>query len=519
MPRSDERLSPGLAALAAASWANLALLDTWRALFEPARQAAAGRIPTTEAFWTCVVIIAAAAALGGVLAYLRNRTRRTTQVVAGDMVALVAAAIFGLTMWHVAGASVVTTTNFVGSLGPIQRVAGSLALLLLAWLALRNWRALMRTAVRGLLIFSPFLVFTLGRAGLAIYSADLEAMTRTVSSDGIRNAQPGARVIIVVFDELDYTHAFPGRPPEVALPAFDQLRSHSAFATNAVAPGAHTAFSLPSYILGTAVDSLLARSSSTMIFQTRDDHVRKDISRDSTIFDDAAGRGARSELVGFLLPYCRWRLAQSMERCTWHPFTWGGVMEGPIGLWPSVGRQILAMLTIGNRTAAIERDKVMISEALRAVSDTGLRLVFLHLPVPHFPPVWDAARKRYSPMRVSVSAYFENLALADLTLEQLRLAAGPDTPNRPTYWIVTSDHAWRYGPIAGRPGGKVPFLVSGPSGESLEINSPIETVRLRSLTAQLLDGKLKTNRDVAAWLAPATMPAPQARAEAGAGRR
>lgn len=511
MPRDEERLSFGLAALAAASWANLALLDTWRALFEPARQAAGGRIPTAEAYWTCVVIVAGAAGLGGLLAFARNRSRRSVQVVVGDLIAIAAAAVFGLTMWHVAGASVVTTTNFVTSLGPVQRAAGVIALLLAGWLALRNWRALMRTAVRGLLILSPFMAISLGRAGLAIHSADLDSLTRIVPSGGIAKALPGPRVIVVVFDELDYTHAFPGRPAGVLLPAFDQLRSHSVFATNAIAPGLHTAYSLPSYILGTPVDSFLSRSPSTTVFRTRGEHARKDISSDSTIFHDAARLGARSELLGFLLPYCRWGFARLLERCTWHPFTWGGVMEGPVGLPTSIGRQSLAMLAIGNRTAAIARAETMSSEAERAVSDTGLRLVFLHLPVPHFPPVWDARQKRYSATRLSVAAYFENLVLADLVLERLRVAAGRDTPERPTYWIITSDHAWRYGPIAGRVGGKIPFMVSSTSGEPVEINAPIETYRLRSLAVQLLEGKLKTNRDIAAWLAPPVTPTKSAR--------
>lgn len=500
---SSDRRAVVVGALVAASWANIALLDTWRGLFVSANLSWLGKQQSMEAFFTAVLVVLLAAAIGAMSAGVRDRVPLRVRQTIGDVGLLAAFFSIGAVLWRVNGGML--TTVDLRSLGVSGRVAAGLAGLLAIGVLAHHWRSCMR-AVRGLLLLlAPFLVVTLGRASVAMSRADFTEVDRNVPSRGIAEPRAGPRVIIVVFDELDYTHAFPGRPADVHLPAFDQLRTQSVFATNVTPPADATEHSLPSYIAGESVTPAVVRRQYYRGFRDRGSPPPGAAPDQSTIFHDAAQLGAASELVGFYLPYCRWSFATLLERCTSLPFTWGGVFDGPVGIGASVVRQLLALAVVGNRMAQIDRIEEATAASIRAISDSSRRLIFLHLPVPHFPPVWDARHGRYTVSQFSEGAYFDNLALADSVLAQLLSAIDQSATAPPTFLIVTSDHPWRSGPIDGRVGGRIPFIVRAPSAEQIDVSSHVDAMRLRALTAQLLGGKLTTGRDVAEWLtSPAT---------------
>jgi len=501
MSPSDRR-AVGVGALVAASWANVSLFDTWQGLFDPAHWSAMGVRSSAEVYWTAVLVVLFAAAIGALAAGMRDKVPLCVRVPIGDVSLLAALLSLCAVFWRVNGGMLTTVHSVLRSLGASERLGASLATLLVGSLVVRHWRTCMRAGRRILLLLSPFLVVTLGRASVAMSRVDFAELDRTVPSRGIAEPRAGPRVIIVVFDELDYTHAFSARPADVHLPTFDQLRSESVFATDVAAPAGATELSLPSYILGQPVDSVTSQLPHSEEVRYRGELVPRDIGGESTIFHDAARLGAPSELVGFYLPYCHWSFAALLDRCTSLPFTWGGVFDGRVGIGASVVRQLLSLFVVGNRRAQIGRIEEATAASVRAVSDSSRRLVFLHLPIPHFPPVWDARHGHYTVTQIGVGAYFDNLALADGILARLRTAIDRGATAQPTFLIVTSDHPWRSGPINGRVGGKIPFIVRTPSAERIEVSSHVDAVRLRALTTQLLGGKLTTAREVAAWLAP-----------------
>jgi hypothetical protein len=500
MPNTRRRAA-ALGALAAASWANVALIDTWQTLFDPAHASATGARVSAESYWTALLVVLLAAAIGALAVWLSAGLSPRSRAVIGD-VALVAALVqLSATLWRESGGMLTTLhAGLAHSHSAGWLLGGASALSVLA-LLLRHWRLCMEAGQRLLLVLSPFLVVTIGRAGLALRHADFGELDKTVLSRGIARPRKGPRVIIVVFDELDYTFAFGARPPQLQLPEFDRLRSQSVFATDVSPPAPATQLSLPSYILGQPVSSIAWQSSNSEGVHYRGQVAPKDIGVESTIFHDAATLGAPSELVGFYLPYCRWAFAALLERCSWRPLTWGGVFDGRVGLSAAVIRQLLALVAVGNRREHIARIEEITVAGERAVADKSRRLVFLHLPIPHSPPVWNAERGRYSLVRFDPSAYFDNLALADRVLGRLRAAIERGSSAEPTFLIVTSDHPWRYGPIHGAVGGKIPFIVRTPSAQRIEVTSHVDAVRLRALTTAFLNGKLQTAQDVATWLA------------------
>ena len=373
-------------------------------------------------------------------------------------------------------------------------------ILLAAVLLLRWRRRLAHLFYLLLLMLSPFLLVTMGRAVAVATGTDFRALNRVQPPLRLGAARPGMRVVVVIFDEMDFNYAFTSRPRTLALPTFDTLRVHSFFAADAHAPATSTQLSVPSYLIGEALDSIVSTKPGKEIVTLIGDERRRDIFTASTLFDDAFKLGARSEVVGFHIPYCRWAFARRLERCTWRPISQGGVLDGPIGLPHAVLRQFLSILMLGNREAHIDRIRFLSAAAVRASPDSALRLVFLHLPIPHFPPVWDERSGHFTVFRFRSSGYFDNLALADHILARIMDATRQAGLDDRTVFLVTSDHPWRSGPIEGlAPGHTVPFIVRFPDGVGLEWAPRFETVRIRSLVRALLSGEIRSGTGLAKW--------------------
>jgi membrane-anchored protein YejM (alkaline phosphatase superfamily) len=81
----------------------------------------------------------------------------------------------------------------------------------------------------------------------------------------------------------------------------------------------------------------------------------------------------------------------------------------------------------------------VMAQAEDILRDSRIRFVFLHLPVPHPPGIFDRRLHKLSDR----GTYLDNLALADQTLGELRsiLQATPAADN--TTLILSSDHSWR----------------------------------------------------------------------------
>jgi hypothetical protein len=132
----------------------------------------------------------------------------------------------------------------------------------------------------------------------------------------------------------------------------------------------------------------------------------------------------------------------------------------------------------------------------KRLRDAALDLVFVHLPVPHEPVIYDAARGRF---RLEPGgSYADNLALADRALAHLR-----DQLARAGLWerswvLVSSDHGWREGPGPDR---HVPFLLKAPgAGRHLAYERKLDTVASARLLTEILRGRIGTISEAALWL-------------------
>jgi hypothetical protein len=182
--------------------------------------------------------------------------------------------------------------------------------------------------------------------------------------------------------------------------------------------------------------------------------------------------------------------------------SWGGIADGRVGLVGAVKRELLSVVTVGNRAAHITRIKSLVAEGIRAAADSNLRLIFLHLPEPHFPPVWDTEHARFTLFEFRTSGYFGNLNLADHTLAQVMSAVHDAGLDEKTAFIITSDHPWRLGPIDGRmPGQQIPFIVALPERRGIEWAPRLDAIDLRMLVHAMLSGAITGSPQLTNWLA------------------
>lgn len=340
-----------------------------------------------------------------------------------------------------------------------------------------------------------------------------------------RPASP--RVVVVVFDEMDYEATFVSRPAGVELPELDALRGRSLVATNAFPPAEMTRASIPSMLTGRIVTKTRPISVDNLMLDFLDNGEARDYRSCEDLFQRLRALGRTSAAVGWYHPYRRlisadadltYRMPSHLEPRrfgSWWECAEVHVAEA-VRRFPGGGRLIAPYDTAAHRLAKMrEHEKVFaetISAAKNAASDASFDFVFLHLPIPHEPFIYDAAS---SSLRTSLdNSYLDNLALADATLGEIRVAMEAAGLWDDSYLLVTSDHFLRLEMVPEKyawGGGarrvkltedhRVPFILKMPNqAESLEYGDRFNTVAVHDLVLELVSGKARTAPEIADWL-------------------
>jgi membrane-anchored protein YejM (alkaline phosphatase superfamily) len=145
------------------------------------------------------------------------------------------------------------------------------------------------------------------------------------------------------------------------------------------------------------------------------------------------------------------------------------------------------------------------------VDDPQLSFVFLHLPVPHPPGIYDHQRHVVR----SGGNYLDNLVLADDTLGTLMEEISETASAGQTTIIVTSDHSWRI-PLwkpaegwseeeqrvsGGRFDTRPVLLVHFPGDRSgQDVQAPMTEMIEHDLMAEMLCGRIHDREDLNAFV-------------------
>jgi hypothetical protein len=329
------------------------------------------------------------------------------------------------------------------------------AIVLVLWFGFKDgYRSLMRV---GDFVGTFFAIFCVCSMLQLLWVLHWKPGPHQATASWSASAQPPRehpRMVWIVFDELSYDQVFEHRAHGLALPSFDALRNESTVFTNAQPIGDKTVQILPSLLSGHVIDAYHFTFDNHLLVHDRGTHGYTRLDGAGTVFADAQKTGWRTAAVGWYNPYCT-IYAGSIDDCYWMNLD---RMDGPMAqdasFWSNVwsplkqaGEQIVLpsragqeMCTFGVRQrtksyAALEQ------HAAQLLKDDQADLIFLHLPVPHYPTIWNRATGSFTSK--CGSSYVDNLALADHELGSVMAMLKSSPRWRDTTLIVQGDHSWR----------------------------------------------------------------------------
>jgi hypothetical protein len=388
----------------------------------------------------------------------------------------------------------------------------AVALAIIVGISVFAWRS-PRTFVSsfrvGILMLLPFLgvTFVSAASGLAqtLWKAHtaLKYVARKESTGkaSIRKH----RIIWWLFDETDYRITFVDRPRGLNLPELDRLRGETFFSEQTFPPGAYTAVSIPSYLTGRVVDRPPwpgARRNLRVHYSDGDDSSAWDES--NTLFSDMKSLGAKTALVGWYLPYCTMTRNTADECMRWPHYN---QFKRPYSdnFATSLVNLASDILYLRPNRAwfHIQTYRSILAESEKLMDDPSYDFVFVHWPAPHAPWIYDREKGQLTDSNSKgVTGYFDNLALLDKTVGELRRRMEKSGEWDESTILLSTDHGWNS--VKEYDGGndhRIPFMVKLPHKHpGYTYSRPFNAIILRSLFRAIYKGEITENTTLATWL-------------------
>ena len=328
------------------------------------------------------------------------------------------------------------------------------------------------------------------------------------------------RIVWILYDELSYDQAFDHPASGLQLPNLDRLRSASDSFSNLTPAGNNTEHIIPSLFLGRPMDRIRSTVHGDLLYYDDSQHHWLAYDAKATLFGLAQQNGWSTGVDGWYNPYCR-TLAPVLDVCYWEPAEsllmekYGASEEKSVLANAAVlPHAILGLLT--NSPAAPERDQLedyrkIMGRTHGLIENNQVRFVFLHLPVPHPPGIYD--RQRHLLRRGGT--YLDNMVLADDILGELLQEIDGTPSASQTTVIVSSDHSWRI-PIwrhdkywsaeeerasGGRFDERPMLLIHFPGQKSgNDVNAALPEMLEHDMIAEMLRGRINNPEDLSAFL-------------------
>ncbi len=328
------------------------------------------------------------------------------------------------------------------------------------------------------------------------------------------------RILWILFDEISYHQTFEHPLSGVSLPNFDRLRNES-FSFSSLEPaGFSTDLVIPSLFLGRRIDQIRSTVHEDLWYKDGSQNRWLIYDPDATLFGLAQRNGWSSGIDGWWIPYCH-ILASVLDVCSSEPPT-TSTMEA---YGASEDKSVLANAAVlPNALIAklahrplhadvhIQEYRNVMARTHALIENRQVRFVFLHLPVPHPPAIYDRQRHMLS----TGGTYLDNLVLADDTLGELLQEINAMPSASQTTVIVSSDHSWRIpiwrsmedwsGEEERASGGHFderPVLLIHFPGQTSgrDVPSALPESLEHDIIADMLLGKMNNSEDLAAFLA------------------
>jgi len=432
-----------------------------------------------------------------------NRLYARIYLVIFSLVAI--AAVYGV------GNSYITLAKFIVQYGHKSAICLEAACILVwcIWMVLiiKYCERMARICAVIPLLFAPLLPLTFCEATMALFRMEPAAMfhPHRIDPPGSLRNPLGVNVVWMIFDEMDYRLNFEKRPSWLALPAFDAFRKDALFATSAYSPSNATHVSLPALLTGIPLTSTEAVGARRLDLLPVNSSSRLDFAAQETVFDRVRKRGGSTALFGWFLPYAR--VMHGVDLCRDYPrysfYTSDDLLKVIIMQWVEIWDIRFLPFSntlLGNNHIGIVTN--MQSDVMDTVKHQDPTFMFLHYPVPHYPNIYNRKTGALLFNRNSREGYFDNMALADRLMGEVR-----SEMERKGTWdralvILSADHHWRNNTYDGHIDYEhVPFMVKLPyqhGGETY--GGKFNTVLTQGLVLAVLEGTVKTPEDASLWL-------------------
>jgi hypothetical protein len=340
------------------------------------------------------------------------------------------------------------------------------------------------------------------------------------------------RVLWILMDELSYQQVYERRFPGLNMSAFDQLASDSTVFTHVVPAGNLTELVVPSIMMGSPVDKISSSSDGReVILHNPVTGTSKVFDPHQTIFEDALQGGYSTAITGWINPYCR-ILHEVLDHCFW---TNHSLASASMSDQQSIAMNLLAPLIrlaaalptffrpqrstnlrdVLEAQGRIVDFRTLSDSADQMIGDPTENFLFLHMPIPHPPGIYDRHRAIFV---TSNSSYIDNLALADQYIAHIRKTLEQQGQWDSSAIVIMGDHSWRTKLLwssssmwtpedeAASHGGQFDdrpaYIVKMPYQQTAaRVDSRFEAIRTRALLDGIMDGRLKTAGDLAVWAA------------------
>jgi hypothetical protein len=386
-------------------------------------------------------------------------------------------------------------------------VIGLPGLLVLAVLVLTGslgWPRPALRMIRGVaLVTSPLAIVTIALVPWMFLELGAGPTWRLVDPAPLKRTPPSLRrVVWLVFEELDQRIAFEARPSGLELPELDRLRRESLYADAARPPAGATEVAIPALITGRPVVRVAPLNPRDLQLTFQDGKTAQ-WSAQSNVFTSVRTLGYDTALIGWRLPYPR-VLGGALGLAHWRPSVDFEQARGRT-LGEALANQWASLAPpVHHRRLQSARVAELTDLAIRTAVDYRYGLVFLHLPVPQPPGVYDRASERLtaSNFRGEGGGYVDNLALADRIVGELRRGLDRSRLGDVTWIVVTSTRSWQASShYDGQTDPRVPFLVLPPeAGPTWHVDAAFSTLATHDLVLAILRGSIRDASDAAAWL-------------------
>ncbi len=389
-------------------------------------------------------------------------------------------------------------------------VVMGVTLVMLGLFVLLRWhRQLVRAVSLVLLFLAPSVVFTFAQAIVAAVRYDPASFAdKPLAAPLANHAQPAARVLWLIFDEMDFRLTFLERDPSLRLGEIDRLRSQSLYASRAYPPGRDTDLSVPALLTGKRVTEARGLGAGELLLTFSDSKQRFPWSMQPNIFSRAREAGFNTAVVGWHIPYCR-VLHANLTACWWE----AGPKSTHLGdgFWAILVNQTRSLFESSqvspfgqslSTRQKISTNRGVLEHAKQVAANPAFGLVFIHLPVPHAPHVYDRTVRQFSLKNSPIRGYLDSLELADTTLGELRRSMETAGTWENTTVLLSADHPYRQAAaLDGKHDGRVPFVLKlARQKEPAFYNAPFNTVLTPELLLAILQGELSTPDAVVAWM-------------------